>query len=111
MSDKRMTEPTRKVLQALLDDPELEHYGLALSRQADIPHGTMYGILVRLEGWGWVEHRLEYPDDRAAPPRRYYRLTRDGATRAQAALAHAAEARSQRRPRSAPNTFAAEHAP
>lgn len=111
MSDKRMTEPTRKVLQALLDGFEQEHYGLALSRQADIPHGTMYGILVRLESWGWVEHRLEYPDDRAAPPRRYYRLTRDGAARAQAALAHAAEARSHRRPHSASSTFAAETAP
>jgi DNA-binding PadR family transcriptional regulator len=89
MSDKRMTKPTRNVLETLLAHPEQERYGLDLSRQAGIAHGTLYGILERLEGWGWLESRLEYPPDRAAPPRRYYRLTRDGAARAHAALAHA----------------------
>lgn len=84
-----MTEPTRKVLTALLDDPTRERYGLDLSKQATVAPGTMYGVLDRLAGWEWVESRIVYPADLAAPPRRYYRLTRDGAARAQAALAHA----------------------
>lgn len=96
MSDKRMTETTRKVLHALLDHPDRERYGLDLAKQAAIAHGTMYGILVRLEDWGWVESRADYPADRAAPPRRYYRLTPDGAARARTALTHAAQTRSGR---------------
>ena len=85
-----MTAPTRRVLEALLADPARERYGLELSKDAGIAHGTMYGILVRLEDWGWLENRLEYSADRAAPPRRYYRLTRDGAQRAAAAIDTAA---------------------
>ena len=96
MSGKRITEPTRQVLHALLDHPDTERYGLDLAKQAAIAHGTMYGILVRLEGWGWVESRVDHPVDRATPPRRYYRLTPDGAARAEAALTSAACGRSRR---------------
>lgn len=81
-----MTRPTRKVLEVLLADPMQERYGLELSKRAGVAHGTLYGILERLESWGWLESRLEYPVDRATPPRRYYRLTRDGAGRAHTAL-------------------------
>jgi PadR family transcriptional regulator PadR len=91
MSDKRMTEPTRKVLQVLLADPSAERYGLELSKGAGIAHGTMYGILVRLEQWGWLTNRLEHATDRATPPRRYYRLTDEGAERARTALQEAAQ--------------------
>lgn len=87
MSGKRMTRTTRKVLEALLADPARERYGLDLKKEAGIAHGTVYGILERVEGWGWLESRLDYLPDRAAPPRRYYRLTREGAARADAALA------------------------
>jgi DNA-binding PadR family transcriptional regulator len=86
MSDKRMTDSTLRVLQALLADPSQERYGLELSKSSGIAHGTMYGILVRLEDWGWLENRLDYSADRATPPRRYYRLTREGAQRAAAAV-------------------------
>lgn len=91
-----MTKPTRKVLEALLACPERERYGLDLSKQAAVAHGTLYGILERLEGWGWLESRVVYPPNRARPPRRYYRLTRDGAARAHAALAHADRGRVRR---------------
>ena len=97
-----MTEPTRKVLHALLDHPDHERYGLDLAKQAAVAHGTMYGILLRLEDWGWVESRIDYPTERAAPPRRYYRLTPDGAARAHAALTHAARTRTRRHSSSAP---------
>lgn len=84
-----MTPPTRDVLQALLSDPTCEYYGLELSKISGIPHGTMYGILIRLERWGWLTNRLEYAPDRASPPRRYYRLTGYGAQEATRALARA----------------------
>ena len=74
-----MTDSTLQVLHALLADPARERYGLELSKSSGIAHGTMYGILVRLEDWGWLENRLDYLPDRATPPRRYYRLTSDGA--------------------------------
>lgn len=84
-----MTEPTRQVLHALLVDPTREYYGLELSKTSGISHGTMYGILVRLESWGWLTNRLEHATDRATPPRRYYRLTEEGAQAAPRALARA----------------------
>ena len=56
-----MTDSTLQVLDALLADPTRERYGLELSKSSGIAHGTMYGILVRLEDWGWLENRLEYP--------------------------------------------------
>ncbi len=90
-----MTEPTSQVLEALLADPTREYYGLELSKASGIAHGTMYGILVRLEHWGWLTNRLEHATDRATPPRRYYRLTEYGAEEAPRALARA-EARSRR---------------
>jgi PadR family transcriptional regulator, regulatory protein PadR len=89
MSDKRMTDSTLQVLHALLADPTRERYGLELSKSSGMAHGTMYGILVRLEDWGWLENRLDYVADRATPPRRYYRLTSDGAERARAAVEQA----------------------
>jgi PadR family transcriptional regulator len=84
-----MTDSTLQVLHALLADPGRERYGLELSKSFGIAHGTMYGILVRLEDWGWLENRLEYSPGRATPPRRYYRLTSDGAERAREAIAQA----------------------
>ena len=84
-----MTDSTLQVLHALLADPTREHYGLELSKSSGIAHGTMYGILVRLEDWGWLENRLDYVADRATHPRRYYRLTSDGAVRAREAVEQA----------------------
>lgn len=97
-----MTGSTLRVLQVLLTDPTRERYGLELSKSSGIAHGTMYGILVRLEDWGWLENRLEHSPDRATPPRRYYRLTRDGAQRAQAAVDAAARRAAQGRRRPSP---------
>jgi hypothetical protein len=62
MSDKRRTDSTLQVLHALLADPTRERYGLELSKSSGIAHGTMYGILVRLEDWGSGARR-----DRCSP--------------------------------------------
>jgi PadR family transcriptional regulator PadR len=75
-----MTIPTLRVLAALLADPLGEHYGLALCRAAGLPRGTVYPILARLEGAGWLVGAWEDIDERAEGRRRrrYYRLTGDG---------------------------------
>lgn len=87
----RMTVQTQLVLQALLRNPRRELYGLELSEATGLLPGTTYPILMRLEGEGWVKSRWEKIDPHAEkrPPRRYYRLTADGATQASAALASA----------------------
>jgi hypothetical protein len=55
--------------------------------------GIAHGILEQMERWGWLESRLTTcpTGPGRAPPRRYYRLTRECAARADAALAAAPE--------------------
>ena len=85
----RMTTALAKVVAALLHDPTAEHYGLELMRATGHPSGTLYPILVRLEGAGWVSTRWEEidPTEAGRPPRRYYRLTAEGVIAARQALA------------------------
>jgi len=86
-----MTLATQLVLQALLDDPGQDRYGLEIGQAAGLPSGTIHPILARLEGAGWVESRWEDidPSVEGRPQRRYYRLTRAGADAARAGLARA----------------------
>jgi len=85
----RMTLQTQLVLRILLRDVCSEHYGLEIAREAGMPGGTIYPILVRLEMAGWVESDWEAINEAAEGRRRrrYYRLTTFGAARAQEALA------------------------
>jgi DNA-binding PadR family transcriptional regulator len=92
----RMTLQTQLVLRALLEDPAAQRYGLELCELAGLPSGTIYPILARLEGAGWVDSAWEDPAVHEAagrPRRRFYRITEDGAEQARAALAHAYRAR------------------
>lgn len=73
-----MTSALRGVLSVFLEDPASEYYGLELARGADLPSGTLYPMLARLESAGLVESRYEDPEiyqGAGRPPRRYYRLT------------------------------------
>ena len=87
----RMTIPTQLVLRTLSDDPGRELYGIEIGLAAGLRSGTVYPILARLEGVGWVESRWEDVDpvDAGRPARRYYRLTPSGAEHAREALARA----------------------
>jgi DNA-binding PadR family transcriptional regulator len=87
----RMTIPTQLVLEALLQEPEREFYGLEIGELATLRSGTVHPILARLEGVGWLASRWEDIDPAAEgrPARRYYRLTADGVQAARAALARA----------------------
>ena len=87
-----MTQATQLVLQTFLSEPSHEMYGLEICSKAGLPSGTTHPILARLEAQGWVESFWE--DDGTAraegrPRRRYYRLTREGAECAPAALRRA----------------------
>ena len=86
-----MTIPTQLVLEALLEDPRAELYGLEIGEAAGLRSGTVHPILARLEAYGWLASRWEDIDPSAEgrPPRRYYALTADGALAARTALARA----------------------
>ncbi|WP_327436616.1 MULTISPECIES: PadR family transcriptional regulator [Streptomyces] len=98
MGEPRMTMATRAVLYALLKHPAEEHYGLQIADAADLPGGTIYPILIRLEQCGWLESRWEEIDIsvEGRPKRRYYRLSEKGAQAAPLALAKA-DGRKRRR--------------
>ena len=48
----RMTLSTRFVLQAMLQHPARERYGLEICAEAGLPSGTIHPILARLENVG-----------------------------------------------------------
>ncbi|QTI50319.1 PadR family transcriptional regulator [Streptomyces nojiriensis] len=91
MGEPRMTLATRAVLSAFLAAPADEHYGLQVAEVAELPGGTIYPILIRLEQCGWLESRWEDidPQEEGRPQRRYYRLSDRGAQAATAAMAKA----------------------
>jgi len=85
MSGLRMTVGVQAVLGALLQQPDTELYGLEIVKASGLEPGTIYPILQRLRGTGWVNDRWEDPEPAHAegrPPRRYYRLTMEGHARA-----------------------------
>jgi PadR family transcriptional regulator, regulatory protein PadR len=104
MAVVRMTIPTQRVLEALLTQPEAELYGLEIGAAAGLRSGTVHPILARLECYGWLTSRWEDVDPSAEgrPPRRYYRLTADGAQAARSALARAYRPEPTRRLRPQP---------
>lgn len=91
MGGVRITLQTLQVLRILLTDPMEEHYGLEISRRSGLPTGSIYPILTRLEAAGWITSAWEEIDEsrEGRRRRRYYRLTDDGAQRAQEAVLNA----------------------
>lgn len=87
------------VLQAI----RLGHaYGFEVMRVTELPSGTVYPILRRLEGTGLV--RSEWEDASSAhgdarPARRYYRITPEGAAALEGTLERIAAQRSLLGPR------------
>ncbi|MEV4224477.1 helix-turn-helix transcriptional regulator [Nonomuraea sp. NPDC049725] len=79
-----MTRSTRAVLAIFLTDPAREFYGLELRAATGLSNGTLYPRLATLEAYGWLESRWEDPEP-GRPPRRYYRITREGTERAREA--------------------------
>ena len=74
----RLSPQTLLVLETLLARPSQWHHGYAISRQTNIPSGTLYPILMRLDKHGWLETRWEEPGTSGRPPRHLYRLSGNG---------------------------------
>jgi len=84
----RISRQTLALLGAFLERPAEWQHGYALSQSIGISSGTLYPILMRLEGLGWLETRWEaQPEGR--PARHLYRLTSEARAWAREELAHA----------------------
>ncbi|GAA3276904.1 PadR family transcriptional regulator [Dactylosporangium vinaceum] len=95
----RITTTLVQVLEVFLADPGAERYGLDVMRVTGMPSGTVYPILVRLQGLGWLQAHWEDIDPVQAgrPARRWYRLTPEGVQSARAELAAYQQRRGPRR--------------
>jgi PadR family transcriptional regulator, regulatory protein PadR len=87
----KLTRPLERVLRVLLADPAAEHYGYDLMKATRLPSGTLYPMLARLQKEALVHSEWEEQRPVAAgrPPRKYYRLTAEGARVARLELAKA----------------------
>jgi PadR family transcriptional regulator PadR len=88
----RMTGPLQRVLRAFLEDLPAPRYGYDLMRAAGVKSGTLYPLLARLEEDGLVSSGWAVPQIAGQRPRRYYRLTGEGATVARVELARVSAA-------------------
>lgn len=81
MGTAKMTIETLQVLAAIASRPSDKHYGLELASAAQLPRGSIYPLLARLEGAGLVSSEWEDIDESGAGRRRrrYYTLTAAGA--------------------------------
>jgi PadR family transcriptional regulator, regulatory protein PadR len=73
----RWSPQTAAVLSAFLQHPHEWSYGYDLSRSTTLKSGTLYPILMRLEGRGLLETKWEMQET-GGPARHLYKLTGDG---------------------------------
>jgi PadR family transcriptional regulator len=74
---RRLSDPAAAILSLFVSAPTREFYGIEIIQETSIASGTLYPILVRLEGSGMIEGRWEDIDESSAgrPRRRYYCLS------------------------------------
>jgi PadR family transcriptional regulator, regulatory protein PadR len=83
----RITDATLDVLEVLLRESG-DLYGLKIAKTAGRPTGSVFPILARLEGCGWVTSEWEAGDPaERGPRRRFYKLSPDGLVQARQLLA------------------------
>jgi DNA-binding PadR family transcriptional regulator len=85
----RMSLQTLRVLEVFLESPGDQLAGADVQKRTGLASGTLYPILLRLEGAGWFVSCWETIDPAVAgrPRRRLYRLTSTGLARASAVFA------------------------
>jgi PadR family transcriptional regulator, regulatory protein PadR len=79
---RRSSGQTLNLLRALLDEPRKWHHGYELSKATQLLSGTLYPILMRLSGRGFLEHKWVETPEAGRPPRHVYRLTAKGVAHA-----------------------------
>ena len=85
MTRTRALSPhARIVLAVLLEAGGEWSHGYELTRAADVKSGTLYPLLIRLEGQGYLEAEWQPPSQGGRPPRHAYRLTASGVQLARA---------------------------
>ncbi len=84
MADKPLSLKAVKVLMVFANDSGKDLYGGEIMDIANISSGTLYPILINFEKRGWLESDWENIDPEVAGrrPRRYYKLTEEGANAA-----------------------------
>jgi DNA-binding MarR family transcriptional regulator len=82
--EPRITGPILKIIGHLLSEPLKGLSGADIARATGVSSGTLYPILFRLEGAGWLESEWELVDatEVGRPRRRLYHLTSQGAQKA-----------------------------
>jgi DNA-binding PadR family transcriptional regulator len=77
----------RALLAALLAAGPRWSYGYELTSLTGVRSGTLYPLLIRLEGQGYLEAEWQPPVASGRPPRHAYRLTSAGLALARAEAA------------------------
>ena len=93
---RALSEPARALLAALLAAGGRWSHGYELTSLTGVASGTLYPLLIRLEGQGYLEAEWQPPLAGGRPPRHAYRLTPAGERLARA------EAAGDGRPAAAP---------
>jgi len=75
---RTLSNHARTLLAALLEAQGDWSHGYDLARRAGIKSGTLYPLLIRLEGQGYLEAEWQQPPEGGRPPRHAYRLTGTG---------------------------------
>lgn len=75
---RALSPAARTVLAALAASAPDWAHGYDLCQQANISSGTLYPLLIRLEGQGYLEAEWQPPAGPGRPARHAYRLTASG---------------------------------
>lgn len=86
--DVRLSQRGLRVLAHFLTHPTVPVSGAEIAKATGTGSGTLYPLLARLEGAGWLTSEWEAidPSEAGRPQRRLYRLTGLGQRRAHQAL-------------------------
>ena len=84
---RSLSSHARTVLAILAQADRDWSHGYELVRRAGIKSGTLYPLLIRLEGQGYLEAEWQAPAAAGRPPRHAYRLTASGMQLAREAAA------------------------
>ncbi len=75
---RSLSPAARRLLAALAASGGEGRHGYDLCREADIKSGTLYPLLIRLEGQGYLTAEWREAEMAGRPPRHVYRLTAEG---------------------------------